>query len=116
MSRDTNEGIRTVLLILAGGLVGASVALLFAPQSGRRTRRNLQRLGNRMASRAQDFQEDLQERVEDLVEELRETGSEGLRKGREATVKVRDEILGTLQAGREILTEKIEEVENLLRR
>ncbi len=36
---------QTIAFIVAGGLIGAGIALLFAPQSGKRTREDLLHLG-----------------------------------------------------------------------
>ncbi len=58
-----------LLTFLLGGLAGASIALLFAPQSGRDTRHKVSRrmrdgvdaardLGNRMVSRGRDIRDE----------------------------------------------------------
>jgi gas vesicle protein len=45
--------------VSAGAGIGAAAALLYAPQSGRRTRRDLQRFGARQFDRVRDLGEDL---------------------------------------------------------
>ena len=40
-----NEKLNGALMFVAGGLLGAGMALLLAPQSGRRTRRDIVHLG-----------------------------------------------------------------------
>jgi hypothetical protein len=40
-----NEKLNGALMFVAGGLLGAGLALLLAPQSGRRTRRDIVHLG-----------------------------------------------------------------------
>jgi len=67
-----------VLSFLAGCVVGGTVALLYAPQSGTRTRR-----------RIADFTEDIRDRAGDVTEQA----TEKLQKAREqATEKVHQAI------------------------
>ena len=55
--------VRTVSTSLAAAAVGAGVALLFAPQSGQRTRRQIRRTAERYA---QDLRDEFDERVHNL--------------------------------------------------
>ena len=58
---------------VAGAVIGAGVALLFAPQSGAETRRQLKRKARHLRQMAEDGLEDLGERFEEGKERLRET-------------------------------------------
>jgi gas vesicle protein len=49
--------------LLLGTLIGAGLALLFAPQSGADTRRLIRRKARRLAAEAQDRYDDLKDRV-----------------------------------------------------
>ena len=49
--------------LMIGALVGAGVALLFAPHSGEETRRLIRRKAKRIASEARDRFDDVKERV-----------------------------------------------------
>lgn len=60
-----SSGIRTFAAgLIIGALVGAGVALLFAPQSGEETRRTITRRARRLA-------EDARERYDDAKHQLR---------------------------------------------
>ena len=62
----TTKGTLTTLGIVCAGVgIGAAAALLYAPQSGKRTRRDLLRFGNRQFDRVRDLGEDLSGYVED---------------------------------------------------
>lgn len=63
MDRECTSG--SAVMFLAGLVIGAGVALLFAPQSGKKTRREIVR-------RAEDTREYLEETGEDLIAKGRE--------------------------------------------
>jgi gas vesicle protein len=46
-------------IVCAGAGIGAAAALLYAPQSGQRTRRDLRKFGARQFDRVRDLGEDL---------------------------------------------------------
>lgn len=57
--------LKTLGMVCAGAGVGAAAALLYAPQTGRRTRRDLRRFGARQVDRVRDLGEDFTGYVED---------------------------------------------------
>ena len=81
MGRDYEDDVRSLVWFLAGIGVGAAVALLFAPQSGRETRQIIART----AERGRDY-------LGERAEELRERGRELYESGREAAHKVGKEV------------------------
>jgi gas vesicle protein len=79
-SNQSSASASTVLLALLGGAVlGAGIALLYAPQSGRRTRQKLKGLGDD----AEDYARELLERAEDGVDQAGRQGKDWLQKGQE---------------------------------
>lgn len=52
------KAFKTLGVLCVGAGLGAGVALLCAPQSGKRTRRDLLRYGNRTLDQFRDFRED----------------------------------------------------------
>ncbi len=67
---DTGKGFAAGLLL--GALIGAGVALLFAPQSGEDTRRMIRRKARRFASDARDRYDDLKDKVRKARKEAAE--------------------------------------------
>ena len=67
---DYSDEKRIVGSFLIGGIVGAGLALLFAPQSGKRTRRDISRFTRNVAGDAKDMVEDAAESVQDLVDRV----------------------------------------------
>lgn len=69
MSRDPNASLVTFLAgVVTGAAVGAGVALLMAPASGKKTRRRISRAAERTAGDLRGRADDLRERADDLRE------------------------------------------------
>ena len=52
---DRNLGMITIFSFLVGGAVGAGLALLLAPQSGRKTRRQIRDIADDISEQASDY-------------------------------------------------------------
>ena len=86
-----------VLAFLLGGALGASFALLFAPEGGPQTRTRLRGLAADLKDRTADLAEDLRDRVEDVIgqgkevfDEKKSVLSAAFQAGKEAMEKERD--------------------------
>jgi gas vesicle protein len=93
------SGSAIALGFILGGALGASLALLFAPESGRRTRERLRDLAADMRDKTIDLSEDLRDRAEDAVERSREVLEEkksiltaAVQAGKEAMQRERDRL------------------------
>ena len=95
MADNSNSG--SLLLGFAlGAIVGAAVALLYAPASGEETRRRLVRRARETQDRAEDMARQGREFVErqrDNLSEVVERGREIFEEGREAYRQTRRESL-----------------------
>lgn len=98
-----------VSLSILAGATGAALALLLAPQSGRRTRRDLRKFKDNVLDRMSDFQEDVRDRVVELVDDF-EAQIQRTRS------KAGDEWLRPLYASKEVLGEQIDRAEKFLQR
>ncbi len=112
--RKDETYIKTVLFFIGAGMAGAALALLFAPQSGKKTRRAIQGAGEDLVGRAEALQEDLSERVAALVEDALAIAEEGLDKGKGITEKVHDDLLSTLQTSKDLIARQIERAQHLV--
>ncbi|HEX4999242.1 MAG TPA: YtxH domain-containing protein, partial [Terriglobia bacterium] len=61
-----NKAIRVLIMLGAGAALGATAGLLYAPESGRRTRRRLRRAMDRGLDRVEALQESVTDRVSDI--------------------------------------------------
>lgn len=87
------------LMICAGGIIGAGLALLFAPQSGTRTRKDIIRFSKKARHRADDVVDDLAENVSDLVETISEKTDDLLEKGKNMAGGARKDLIRLIEEG-----------------
>jgi len=87
------------LLMLAGGIVGAGVALLLAPQSGQRTRKDILRYAKKTKNRAGDVVDDLADTVSDLVDSLGDKTDDLLEKGKGVAGSARKDLIRLIEEG-----------------
>lgn len=87
------------LLMVAGGIVGAGLALLWAPQSGQRTRRDISRYAKRAKTRADEAVEDLTTNISDLVETIGEKTDELVEKGKDVAGSARKDLVRLIEEG-----------------
>lgn len=96
IERDGGGGLGSFIL---GALVGAGLALLFAPQSGEETQEEIRARALKLKDVAQDRVRDAQERLEHRLTDAREnvrTRVDGMKEavesGRQAAVEARDDL------------------------
>lgn len=87
------------LLMVAGGIIGAGLALLLAPQSGQRTRRDISRYAKRVKSRADEAVEDLKDNINDLVETIGDKTEDLVEKGKDVAGTARKDLIHLIEEG-----------------
>jgi gas vesicle protein len=98
-----DDAVKVAAAFLIGGAIGAAVALLYAPQAGRETRKDIQRTARRIRNEAADLVEDTIERVDDFVDETKDRVSEIIGRGVELSSAAKKEIIKTLEQGQKAL-------------
>jgi gas vesicle protein len=86
--------------LLIGLALGAGAALLFAPQSGEETRRDIKRRARRAQEAAQDFVEDVSGTVADKFQEVRATVEERIEATLDAVDDKKRRVTNAFHAGR----------------
>lgn len=96
IERDRGGSLGTFLV---GALVGAGLALLFAPQTGEETQEEIKERALRLKSAAEDRVRDAQRQLEDRLDTARgtlqgrvETVRDAVEAGRKAALEARDEL------------------------
>ena len=96
--RDNNAMVGALMLV-AGGIIGAGLALLFAPQSGARTRKDIARYARKARCKTDGVVDDLAENIAEMVEAVGEKASDILEKGKEMTYDAKKELLKAVDEG-----------------
>ncbi len=89
--RELERGTTSVIGFMVGAAIGAGIALLLAPDSGRETRRRLGQTARRWSNNMKDGVETARGRVDELRSDVRTA----VASGREAFNRERDSRVGT---------------------
>lgn len=91
MSDETTSQVGTILTAFAvGALVGAGIALLYAPQSGKETRELIAKKGRDLKGKAEDALDDAKDFIQGKKAEITaavEAGKEAMREERAKHLK-----------------------------
>jgi gas vesicle protein len=101
------------LMLVAGGIIGAGAALLLAPQSGEKTRRDLARYARKVKRQAGDVAGEFADSVSDMVETVADKGAELAERGKELAQDARREIMKSLEDGQERLEKERKRLQKL---
>jgi len=102
MSDDRDSGASGVILsFLVGGLVGAAVAILFAPRSGRETREMLSERLREGSDRGRRFRDRAIAKGRELIDDA----GEYVERQKEGIERQRDRISAAVEAGRQAYRE-----------
>jgi gas vesicle protein len=79
--------------LLAGALMGAAVALLYAPQSGVRTKKDIRKFARKTVDRLEGLQLDIRDRVADWADEMAEAVKDGVDRGKKLGAEGYEQVL-----------------------
>ena len=97
---------------IAGTLLGAGVALLFAPQSGRQTRRDIRQFAEKTGNKVEAAQLELRHSIENTLGDISEKLQEGLACGIDWTDSKIADLQGALEAARKSLAGEAEKIQS----
>jgi len=109
MSNKENTAMVGALMLLAGGILGAGVALLYAPQSGEKTRKDITRYtkkARRRTREAVEAVEDFTEQVSEMAEAVGERAADILEKGKDMAYGAKKGLLKAIEEGEERLSKE----------
>ncbi len=114
MEENGNKVMTGALLVLAGAILGAGVALLVAPQSGKATRRDISRYARKARRKVEGVAGEVADSVADMADAVEEKAEELLGKGREMAKESRDAVLAALEEGQERIARQRDRLAKLL--
>jgi gas vesicle protein len=107
-SKNGNKN--TILAFAIGAAAGAGIALLFAPQSGQETRRDVRRLGKKALDKTQFIREELCSSIDHMADDVWEKVQQDLKQGRKWTEKSFAELQRVLDSGRDYIRDGIDRI------
>ncbi len=106
----TKTKVRMAVSFLVGGLLGAGIAILLAPQSGRRTRRDLRYFGKKMVNKTEAAGLNVRRSIDKLMDDVSEGLHDGMKIGREWTGRAGKEVREAAVSAGEQLKEGIKNI------
>jgi len=94
MADDTSKVASAFLL---GGLVGAFIAILYAPKPGRQTRKDIAKATSRVKGNIADIADDTVKRVNEFVGDMKERAEDIVEKGFGLSETAKKEVVKALE-------------------
>jgi len=104
--------VNTATALITGALLGAGVALLFAPQSGRKTRRDICHFAEKVGNKAEAARIELQHSIDSIIGDVEEKLQEGLAYGMDWTDSKIVDLRQALDTARKSLAGAIEKIQS----
>jgi gas vesicle protein len=101
----------TAKALITGVLLGAGAALLYAPQSGRRTRRDIRQFAEKAGNRLESAQIELQKSIDNILGDIEENLQEGLAAGMDWTDGKIVDLRKALAAARKAIAAEIAKIQ-----
>ena len=114
MDESDNKVMTGALLVLAGAILGAGVALLVAPQSGKETRREITKYARKTRRKVEGVAGEVAESVSELAGVVEEKAEELLDKGKDLAKESRQAVLDALEEGQERIGRQRDRLAKLL--
>jgi gas vesicle protein len=114
MDESDGKAMVGVLLLLAGAILGAGVALLAAPQSGRETRKDIARKMKRTRRKVEGAAGDFADTFSDMVDAIERKAEELLDQGKDLAQDSKEAVLEAVEDGQERLARQRERLAKLL--
>jgi gas vesicle protein len=106
----SNTTIHAATAFVLGSLAGAGIALILAPQSGKRTREDLRYWGRVVKVKSEKAQLELERGVKNLVADVSEKLQNAFEDGKHLTDSAVPSLLGALESGKKCIKAEIEKV------
>jgi gas vesicle protein len=102
----------TAAVLITGALLGAGIALLVAPQSGRKTRRDIRHFAETVGNKAEAARLALQHSIDTIIDDVEEKLQDGLARGMDWTDGKIVDLRRALEAARKSIEAEIEKIQS----
>ncbi|MCL5035961.1 MAG: YtxH domain-containing protein [Chloroflexi bacterium] len=93
MEQQKGVGTEFVFGLFVGALLGASLAIVFAPQSGEATREMIRKKSKEMQDKAMDMLEELKDEVDDLVVKVQDAFEDTTKQVKTKMTEVKEKVV-----------------------
>lgn len=112
---ERNDGVMVgAMLVLVGAILGAGAALLFAPQSGSKTRRDISRYARKTGKMVEGVAGEVVGSVSGMADAVEEKAEEYLERGKDLSRESLEAVLTALNEGQERLGRQRDRLAKLL--
>jgi gas vesicle protein len=101
--------------LIAGAALGAGIALLYAPQSGARTQKDIRRFARKTVNRLDDLQLDIRDQVTDWVDNVTEALKDGVDRGKKIGAEGYAQVLQSFDAAKKSVDDGKNRLEHLMK-
>ena len=101
---------KIALAFLIGGAVGAGIALLYAPQSGRDTRKDIAKTARRVKKETVNLVEDAVDSINDFVSDVKDKVGDIIDRGKDLSDDAKKEVLRNLEQGQKVIEKQRKKV------
>jgi gas vesicle protein len=98
---DDNKTIAGAFLV--GGLIGAAIALLYAPKAGRETRRDISKAAKKIKRDAVELVEDTIQSIDEFAGDVKDKATDIIERGVELSDTAKKEVVKSLEYGQKII-------------
>jgi len=114
MAHAINNAKTDALLLIGGGVVGAGLALLLAPHSGKETRREIVRFGKTLGNKSDKVIHEFADSIADFSDSVGEKAVGILHSGQELTREGKKGILAAIEKGQKTLEHQKRRVASMI--
>jgi gas vesicle protein len=101
---------KVALAFLIGGAVGAGIALLYAPQSGRDTRKDIAKTARRVKKETVNLVEDAVDSINDFASDVKDKVGDIIDRGKDLSEDAKKEVLRNLEQGQKVIEKQRKKV------
>jgi len=106
---------QAVGFLFTGAMVGAAVALLYAPQSGARTTKDIKKFSRKTVARLDDLQGNIRDQVTDWVENITEVVKDGVDRGKKLGAEGYEQVLQGFDNAKKCVEDGKSRIEHLIK-